>query len=201
MYSHPLPSNKICLPDCVWWKGATVRRLGKLLKRKQAVGKLSIWVTSWEDNYERHIRFRSPHSNFRAITRLETLATQAMRRSKTSLLKYHLSGAVCVFFFSITAGHGKSVERWTEEDSVHLSSFNNGDCSGISDGKLKHKFDLSSDSWLGRCKEKWAGKKQRRSAAFPPPLCSLRHSPLSERLEQAILNEEKGWFTLRRFSC
>ena len=142
MYSHPLPSNKICLPDCVWWKGTTVRRLGKLLKRKQAVGKLSIWVTSWEVNYERHIRFRSPHSNFRAITRLETLATQAVRRSKTSLLKYHVSGAVC-FFFSITAGHGKSVERWTEEDSVHLSSFNNGDCFGISDDKLKYKFNLS----------------------------------------------------------
>ena len=139
----PPPSNKICLPDCVWWKGATVRRLGKLLKRKQAVGKLSIWVTSWEVNYERHIRFRSPHSNFRAITRLETLATQAVLRSKTSLLKYHLSGAVCVFFFSITAGHGKSVERWTEEDSVHLSSFNNGDCFEISDDKLKYKFNLS----------------------------------------------------------
>ena len=77
-----------------------------------------------------------------------------VRRSNTSLLKYYLSDAMCVFFFSITAGHGKSVERWTEEDGVHLSSFNNGDCSGISDDKLKYIFDLSSDSWLGRCKEK-----------------------------------------------
>ena len=86
--------------------------------------------------------FFCSRSNFRAITRLETLATQAMRRSQKSLLKYHLSDAVCVFF-SITAGHGKSVERWTEEDSVHLSSFNNGDCFGISDDKLKYKFNLS----------------------------------------------------------
>ena len=66
-----------------------------------------------------------------------------MRRSKTSLLKYHLSDAVCVFFFSITAGHGKSVEGWTEEVSVHLSSFNNGDYFGISDDKLKYQFNLS----------------------------------------------------------
>ena len=42
--------------------------------------------------------FLCSRSNFRAIIRLETLATQAMRRSKTSLLKYHLSDAVCVLF-------------------------------------------------------------------------------------------------------
>ena len=120
VYSHPLPSNKICLPDCVWSKGATVRRLGKLLKRKQAVGKLSIWVTSWEDNYERHIRFRSPHSNFRAITRLETLATQAMRRSKTSLLKYHLSGAVCVCFFSRSLQAMARVWRDGQKKTVYI---------------------------------------------------------------------------------
>ena len=61
----------------------------------------------------------------------------------TAVTQYYLSDVVCVFFFSITAGHGKSVEGWTEEDSVHLSSFNNGDCFGISDDKLKCKFDLS----------------------------------------------------------
>ena len=31
------------------------------IKRKQPASKLSIWVTSWEVKYERHIRFRSPH--------------------------------------------------------------------------------------------------------------------------------------------
>ena len=31
------------------------------IKRKQPASKLSIWVTSWEVKYERHMRFRSPH--------------------------------------------------------------------------------------------------------------------------------------------
>ena len=78
---------------------------------------------------------------------------------------------MCVDFFSITAGHGKSVERWTEEDSVHLSSFNNGDCFGISDDKLKYKFNLSLfqsfRELAGAVQRKVSGKKQRGGAAFP----------------------------------
>ena len=56
----------------------------------------------------------------RAITRLETLAAQAMRRSKTSLLKYSLSDAVCVCFFSRSLQAMARVWRDGQKKTVYI---------------------------------------------------------------------------------